>query len=415
MTINLQSQTSTVTPTAGSTPADHRRTSWAPIPAQHIRPDWRTNPTTRIRRPSRAQETSALHRGRALLHMQARLADSQAQWLRDVDAHITDLPLRADAKQHRRTIARMIGFNADWHQLITRTLTWDTIAAHVGLTRRSVARHLRALHEAGFLGRVAAGRSAAAKQAAGWTGPEADHNDAPVYALTTPTPTDPVDTNVTPPTLSGHKEFPARARETKPPHRAAARHSINEAPAASGGSTTQHPAHRDLPAWPSHVPAKRKEERVQAGLALQARIPALRKLSAKHIAALTRVFMLSGWTVSDLHHALDTRPDGQPHGHFVNGAWTPYTGADGIPAARLGHWVRFRLAHWLDNHDTPREAPSQHAARRRQAEAQRRAAQTRRRQEREAQRRANYADAEYQQAKAEALAFIRSLNARTTQ
>ncbi|WP_220085271.1 hypothetical protein, partial [Burkholderia multivorans] len=62
--------------------------------ALQIRPDWRTNPTMRVRRPSRTQETSALHRGRALMHMHATLATSQSQWLRDVDEWINDLDMR---------------------------------------------------------------------------------------------------------------------------------------------------------------------------------------------------------------------------------------------------------------------------------------------------------------------------------
>lgn len=84
---------------------------------------WRTNPTMRVRRPSRTQETSALHRGRALLHMQATLATSQAAWLRAVDEWITDLDMRSDGRENRRRLARILGFNADWKTLTTNTLT----------------------------------------------------------------------------------------------------------------------------------------------------------------------------------------------------------------------------------------------------------------------------------------------------
>lgn len=375
-----------------------------------ITTDWRTHPQQRIRRVSRAREADALHRGRALLHMQARLADSQVQWLREVDEHIADLPLRADAKRHRRAIARMIGFHAEWRELVTRTLTWDAIAAQVGLTRRSVARHLHALHEDGFLGRVAAGRSAAAKQAAGWTGPEAAENDAPVYALTVPTGAEPVDSNVTPPTVSGYKESPARTGAREHPRGAATRPSDLEASAAGGGSNPVDPAHPHPPAWPSHVPAKRKDERVQAALALQARVPALRKISAKHVASVTRDFMLAGWTVSDLHHALDTLPDSRPQGHFVHGSWVPWSGADGIPAERFGHFLRFRLGPWRDAAGQPIESRSQQATRRDRARAAQRAAQQRSRRDRIAAQRARAADPGYQQAKSEALALIRSLS-----
>lgn len=363
-----------------------------------------------MRRVSRKQEASALHRGRAILHMQARLADTQVQWLRDVDAYLAALPLRADARAHRRAIARMIGFHAEWEELVTRTLTWGTIAAQVGLTRRSVARHLKALHEDGWIGRVAAGRSAAAKQAAGWTGPEAEENEAPVYALTTPI--DDPDINVTPPTSSGYKESPARTREQAPTDGAASRPTPLRALAADGESDPEHPASPAKPVWPAHAPAKRKDERVLASRALQARIPALRRISDRHLASAVRDFMLAGWTIRDLHQALDALPDGRAQGHFVEGRWVPFSGADGIPPARMGHWVHFRLAHWRDRDGTPVESPGQKATRRRAADQTHRAAQARARDERATRRRELANDPKVQAAKTAALAQIRERLAR---
>lgn len=399
------------TPENGSTPG------YAACPAPTVdgtaavSPTWRTRPAQRIRRVSRAQETSALHRGRAVLHMQARLADSQREWLRGVDTYLETLPLRDDAKRHRRAIARMVGFNADWKTLTTTTLTWGTIAAQVGITRRSVARHLAALHADGWIGRVAAGRSAAAKLAAGWTGDEAQQNEAPVYVLTQPL--DDEDINVTPPTSSGQKGSPARAREEDTPDGAASRPTISHAPAASGGSPGNLPASPAKPLWPGHAPARRKDERLLAAAEIRHRIPALRKLTDRHIASVTRPFMLAGWTIRDLLTALDTLPDGRAAGHFVDGNWVPFSGAEGIPAARLGHWLRFRLAHWTDpTAGTPLEAPSHAAARRRRAADARRAAATRAREEVEQRRRALAADPEVQAAKAAAMQSIRNLRIR---
>lgn len=329
--------------------------------ALQIRPDWRTNPAMRVRRPSRTQETSALHRGRAMLHMQATLATSQSKWLRAVDEWINDLDMRSDGRENRRRLARVIGFNADWKTLTTNTLTWSTISERTGMSRATVARHLLALHEAGWIGRVAAGRSAAAKQAAGWKGDDAFLNDAPVYALTQPVDDAVVDINETPPTVSGYKEFPARARETETPPGAAARPSLTS---AAGGRRGDVPASRTLPAWPGHVTPSSKDERGLAGREWARRVPALGKLSAEHLRFLAKDFFNAGWTLRDLTTALDSLPDGRAQGQFVAGQWVPYSGADGIPAARLGHWVSWRLNAWRDSGGRVIESPTQRKTRR---------------------------------------------------
>lgn len=357
---------------------------------------WRTNPAMRVRRPSRTQETSALHRGRALLHMQATLATSQATWLRAVEEWINNLDIRSDGRENRRRLARILGFNADWKTLTTNALTWSTISERTGMSRATVARHLLALHEAGWIGRVAAGRSAAAKQAAGWRGDDAFLNDAPVYALTQPIADTIVDTNETPPTVSGYKEFPARAREAETPTEAATRPSPTK---AAGGRPCTVPANRTLPAWPGHVTPSSKDESVLAGREWARRVPALGKLSDKHLKFLAKDFFVAGWTVRDLITALDALPDGRAQGQFANGQWVPYSGADGIPAARLGHWVNWRLNAWRDSAGAVLESPIQQRTRRaatakREQEA-RRAAEA----DRQQQLREDRSTPEYQAAK----------------
>ena len=314
--------------------------------------------------------------------MQATLADSQSTWLRSVEAWINDLDMRSDGRENIRKIARIIGFHADWKTLTTNTLTWAIIMERTGMSRATVARHLHTLHEAGWIGRVAAGRSAAAKQAAGWTGDDAFLNDAPVYALTQPIDDDVVDINETPPTVSGYKEFPARARAEETPPGAASRPSPTK---AADGRPRTVPADRTLPVWPSHKTTSSKDERVLAGRAWARLVPALNKLSDRHLAFLAKDFFVAGWTVRDLMTALDTRPNGWKQGQFVDGHWVPYSGADGIPAARLGHWVNWRLNAWRDSAGAVLESPTQQRTRRaatakREQEA-RRAAEAARRQQ----------------------------------
>lgn len=365
---------------------------------------WRTNPSMRVRRPSRTQETSALHRGRALLHMQATLATSQAAWLRAVDEWITDLDMRSDGRENRRRLARILGFNADWKTLTTNTLTWSTISERAGMSRATVARHLLALHEAGWIGRVAAGRSAAAKQAAGWKGDDAFLNDAPVYALAQPVDDTVVDINETPPTVSGYKEFPARARAEETPPGAASRPS---SPKAADGRQRTIPADRTLPIWPSHVTPSSKDERILAGREWTRLVPALNKLSARHLAFLTKDFFAAGWTLRDFLTALDTLPNGWKQGQLIDGQWVPYSGADGIPAARLGHWVNSRLNAWRDNGAVV-ESPTQTRVRRAAAAEKQRQAEQRAHDEERQRNRAEMATPEGQSAKQACLAQFRA-------
>lgn len=375
-------------------PATHT-TEGAAALSPIISADWRTNPSMRVRRPSRTQETSALHRGRALLHMQATLATSQAKWLRAVDEWINDLDMRLDGRENRRRLARVLGFNADWKTLTTNTLTWSTISERTGMSRATVARHLLALHEAGWIGRVAAGRSAAAKQAAGWKGDDAFINDAPVYALTQPVDDAAVDINETPPTVSGYKEFPARAHEAGTPPGAATRHSSTK---AADGRPSAVPAHRTLPTWPGHVTPSSKNERILAGREWARLVPALNKLSDRHLAFLAKDFFAAGWTIRDLMTALDSLPNGWKQGQFVDGRWVPFSGADGIPATRLGHWVNWRLNAWRDN-GTVVESPAQTRVRRAAAAKKQRQAEQRARDEERQRNRAEMATPEGQSAK----------------
>ncbi|PCC17178.1 hypothetical protein CIK62_10615 [Brevibacterium aurantiacum] len=359
----------------------------------------------RVRRPSRTQETSALHRGRALLHMQATLATSQAAWLCTVDEWINDLDMRSDGRENRRKVARVLGFNADWKTLTTNTLTWAVIAERTGIKERSVARHLAALHEANWIGRVAAGRSAESKRAAGWTGEDAFVNDAPVYALTVPLPDNVVDINVTPPTVSGYKEFPARAREAEAPAGAASRPSPIEA--AKGRPRTV-PADRTLPAWPGHVTPSSKDEKLLAGHEWARLVPALKKLSDEHLRHIAKDFFAAGWTIRDLITALDTLPNGWKQGQFIGGQWVPFSGADGIPAARLGHWVNWRLNHWRNDDQTVKESPSQTCIRRAAAAEIQRQAEQRARDEERRRNQAEMATPEGQAAKQACLAQFAS-------
>lgn len=140
--------------------------------------------------------------------------------------------------------------------------------------------------------------------------------------------------------------------------------------------------------------------------------PAFRKLSVRYLAFVFKDFFAAGWAVSDIRYAVDHLPDGRAQGHFVDGRWVPYSGADGIPAARMAHWLRFRLAPWRDSDGNPTESRTQRGDRRREAALARRAAAARDRDEQAARRRALAADPAAAAEKEAALAFIHALRTR---
>ncbi|GAA1948354.1 hypothetical protein GCM10009689_31990 [Brevibacterium antiquum] len=89
------------------------------------------------------------------------------------------------------------------------------------------------------------------------------------------------------------------------------------------------------------------------------------------------------------------------------GQWVPYSGADGIPAARLGHWVNWRLNTWRDNGAVV-ESPTQTRIRRAVAAKKQRQAQQRARDEERQRNRSEMATPEGQAAKQACLAQFRA-------
>ena len=84
-------------------------------------------------------------------------------------------------------------------------------------------------------------------------------------------------------------------------------------------------------------PGTARAGRCEAARALQQRVWAARRLSAVHVAALVRVFLVAGWSVSDLVYAqdLDHAPDGAAHWHTA-------------PVHSTAGWLRARLGWWTD-------------------------------------------------------------------
>jgi hypothetical protein len=123
---------------------------------------------------------------------------------------------------------------------------------------------------------------------------------------------------------------------------------------------------RQLPAQPGQATARRKDHRRALAAQVVSRVGVLadavkaRRLSLAAVAAILLPYLLAGWTVDDIVHAIDHRPDGTPQP-------PPGPGTDW----RRG-WLHNRLATWTVD-DTVTRSHSQ----RRDAERQRDAARTR--------------------------------------
>lgn len=298
------------------------------------------------RRPAREVEQDRQHVQRALPagHVRPR----NAEWMLDIlEQHPKFATLLRPRRQGLRAVLSAIVSVADRDTMTSRP-GWAFIAAQTGCSRRSIARHLRTLREWGLLGLVASGRSAAYAPRRPDGRQEAD---AAVYVLACPadyadTPQPQKQPRPTTPArriVSVHLDSAGEATvdETGTPPREAGPSPIRE-------EFTHTRAHARDPhlsdsrpetLWPRKQGAKTKKEQKQAAAELRRWCGlALRHLSASDLASICRDFFSAGWTLADLRHALDYRPDGSPWPH------------DGAPTTdeprRLRGWMRHRLAAW---------------------------------------------------------------------
>lgn len=336
-------------------PDGHKRTG-APLDGGILGPV----PRRTTRRVNRSAETS-----REVVRAAVPKGSLRAAHGNQVTAHLRNLlalrRMRADGQRNRlRTMAYLIA-RTDYETMTCRP-GWDSIAEAVGCHRRTIARYLAEFEAWGLLGRVAGGRQA--RYAA--PGPDGEKiNEAAVYVLCVPSPLallrgeqkPAVDINATPPALGGshlkEKDLThTRARENEPPSDVATPRLLN--PGAASGATTPPVPWRPEVRWPAHRTTSRKIQRQAAASEIWYRTFALRCLSIKDLASICRDFFLAGWTVADILHALDWKPDGTPWPH--SGA--PETREPG----RIRGWVKNRLAAWRTVEGEPLRSKDQQAA-----------------------------------------------------
>ncbi len=274
------------------------------------------------------------------------IACTQGAFLRAFDEHPDVVLLRAHGRENLRAVAWVVASMASWADLTARP-TWPVVQERTGLSRRSVARWLRWLQDRGLLGVVESGTT---PRFAPMALSKDDPNRAAVYVLCVPeavsAPVDlvSVEESGTPTLLVLEQE--------KDPY--AGTRASRSGPLRGREELIEEKNRR--PAWPRTVAARSRADRLALVERLQAEAFALRPASTRELRHVLRPWLLAGWTVAQLLHALDHEPDGTAR------TWTT---AVRLPVG----WLRSRLAAWLDEeHGRPRSAPGEQARAEQQAQ-----------------------------------------------
>lgn len=311
----------------------------------------------RLRRVSRLRETED-HAVRKAIPNGSTRASHGKYVHRALTEHPEYQRCYAPRRQKLSTVLQLLIARADYDTMTTRP-TWAYLCEQTGISRRTIARVLVTLRAWGLLGIVASGR--AAKYASMDENGER-HNEAAVYVLCTPSqlhivkepsPTDSGE-NGTPPAVGGSRvinlKIPPHARKENPG--GAASPPESESPGFAGPAPL--PTNRPNLLWPAHRTAASKKERLAAASELRRRAFLLRPMSPKDVRSAIRDFLVCGWTVSDLNHALDFQPNGQRWPH------------DGVPqdanAPRLRGWLAYRLNAWRTTAGEPLRSRDQRLA-----------------------------------------------------
>ena len=329
----------------------------------------------RLRRVSTARETTNLVVAGGLPEGYERPAD-QARWRTQMRATLGPGQFRADRRATLTAVATALMRYADWDSLTSRP-TWAVLIDHCVQdtghgSRATIARAIATLIELKLIARVAGGRRGcytpegcrARSHSRGrcLTPDTCPASEAAVYVLIVPTrlrsvPTNratsshlAVDGNETPPRWDVSEAHPVRAHTRRKDQNEPLRGTHCRVP-AQAPATAQVIPNRHKPMWPGRATTGSQSARFAAAAELQRRLPVLRQISTRDVRSCLRAFFLAGWTIRDIEHALDWKPDGT--------RW-PHDGADGIGPYSVRGWLAHRLAPWTTE-GTPRRSFTQQA------------------------------------------------------
>lgn len=291
-----------------------------------------------IRRVSRAQETTP----RAInwaIPTGSKKIDHTAQAWRATRSLDELLARRADCKRNILAVLWVLLRYTD-HTTMTVRITWNTIATKARVSRATVGNALRFLRTHGILGIVASGRSAQYAAKAG----QPATNEAPVYVITRPIglglrPQDAEDTTTTRPThqspnrtACGNNLEPLpvgglTTYEVSSYTRTREKNTHNEPLRGTEklfrhGSAvrTHHNDDRPVELWPAHRTISSRGQGLSAAAEILSRMPDFARFSKKNVLNMFKPFFSSGWTISDIQHALEWRTTPGLHGKEAWGA-----------------------------------------------------------------------------------------------
>jgi hypothetical protein len=287
--------------------------------------------------------------------------------------------LKANIWRFANAVAQCPGFDP---ASMTIMPIWQRLQERFGFPAKSISNYFRRLRDWGALAVVATGRTAEfTPKSSGRT-----DNEAAIYVLLEKVEEEGVEKSSVP--------VPNRA-VNNPPHARAGEESKLNIDAATPHASLKRAAqrrevnhqllNRKEPLWDPNetTSARTKRERREAehlaSLELQFRSFPLQRISTPHVAAICRPFFRAGWTIRDILHAIDWRPNTDARYH--------HDGANGVE--NTGAWLKFRLGKWVRKDGGFYRSPSQRReADRIQRAAERRAALERR--ERELAERAQF-------------------------
>lgn len=327
-----------------------------------------------LRRIPTARETSDLAIGGVVPAGYERPA-TQGRWRSVLRATLGPGQYRADRRATLLAVATTLMNHADWDTGTSRP-TWKVlidrcqrITGHG--SRSTIDRAIRTLIELKLIARVAGGRLGCytpegCRARSRSKGPCLDPDgcaphEAAVYVLIVPTrlrsvpnhavtaAASSVDGNDTPPLRDVSVAHPVRAHASQKPKSEPLR-GTHPVP-AQAPATAQVIPNRHDPLWPAWATTGSQGARYAASVELQRRLPVLRQISTRDLRSCLRAFWLAGWTVQDVHHAIERRPDGT--------RW-PHDGADGIGPYAVRGWLAYRLKPWTTE-GTPRRSFTQQA------------------------------------------------------
>ncbi len=278
------------------------------------------------------------------------VAPTASLWFEAVEYIVSDSGRRSDWQRRARRLA--------W-QLLQRTsrnmvtnprqgATWAILAAELRVSRRTVAALIAWLITHGLLHRVRPGTTRRYRPGtlAGLIH-DGRGNEAAQYQLIIPL--DLLDYESLSDEPVPVDEVPWPCETVRP--RNAQRRPLQEEPVdesftpnpspTSLGENPPHPprARGSAPKaraslWPAAVAPSTRADRLRACERLRQELPALARISTRHLRSLLRLAFSLKATIDDIRHALDVKPDGAMWIHTDVQRWIP-------------GWVRSRLAAWI--------------------------------------------------------------------